>query len=90
MFLRYTKMHQLTDYSDTKRDHPEAILSCNLSESHTKCTVTELELLSVVEFLNEFQCLLWAQLIKVYMDYKNLVRCALRLSSDQVHWWRLY
>ena len=54
-----------------------------------KYSVTELELLSIVECLKEFKGMLWGQRIKVYTDHKNLVQDALGLSSDCVYHWRL-
>ena len=54
-----------------------------------KYTVTELELLSIVECFKEFTGMLWGQKIKVYTDHKNLVRDALGLSSNRVFCWRL-
>ena len=54
-----------------------------------KYSVTELELLSIVECLKEFKGMLWGQKLKVYTDHKNLVRDALGLTSDTVYRWRL-
>jgi hypothetical protein len=33
--------------------------------------------------------MLWDQTITVYTDHKNLMQDALRLTSDQVYYWRL-
>ena len=55
-----------------------------------KYSVTELELLSIVECLKEFKGMLWGQRIKVYTDHKNLVQDALELLSDRVYHWRLH
>ncbi len=52
-------------------------------------TVTEIELLAIVETLKEFKGMLWGQIIKVYTDHKNLTRDALGLTLDRVHRWRL-
>ncbi len=54
-----------------------------------KYSVTEIELLAIVETLKEFKGILWGQDIKVYTDHKNLTRDALVLTSDQVYCWRL-
>ncbi len=55
-----------------------------------KYSVTEIELLAIVETLKEFKGMLWGQDIKVYTDHKNLTRDALGLTSDRVyHWWLL-
>ncbi len=54
-----------------------------------KNSVTEIELLAIVETLKEFKGMLWGQDIKVYTDHKNLTRDALGLTSDRVFRWRL-
>ena len=73
----------------TQRGRPLAFFSRKLSETQRKYSVTELELLSIVECLKEFRGMLWGQRIKVYTDHKNLVRDALGLTSDRVYRWRL-
>ena len=60
-----------------------------MSAAQEKYTVTELELLSIVECFKEFTGMLWGQKIKVYTDHKNLVRNALGLSSNRIFRWRL-
>ncbi len=52
-------------------------------------SVTEIELLAIVETLKEFKGMLWGQDIKVYTDHKNLTRDALGLTLDKVYHWRL-
>jgi len=54
-----------------------------------KYSVTEQELLAIVECLKEFKGMLWGQRIKVYTDHKNLMREALGMTSDRVYRWRL-
>jgi hypothetical protein len=54
-----------------------------------KYSVTERELLTIVETLKEFKRMLWGQDIKVYANHKNLTRDALGLTSDRVYCWRL-
>ena len=54
-----------------------------------KYSVTEIELLAIVETLKEFKGMLWGQRIKVYTDHKNLIQNALGLISDRVYRWRL-
>ena len=60
-----------------------------MSAAQEKYTVTELELLSIVECFKEFTGMLWGQKVKVFTDHKNLVRDALGLSSNRVFRWRL-
>jgi hypothetical protein len=43
------------------------------SEAQAKYSVTEIELLAIVETLKEFQGILWEQTIKVYTDHKNFI-----------------
>jgi hypothetical protein len=66
-----------------------AFFSRKLSVKQLKYSVTEIELLAIVETLKEFKGMLWGQCIKVYTDHKNLTRDALRLTSDCVYRWRL-
>ncbi len=49
-----------------------------------KYSVTEIELLAIVETLKEYKGILWGQGIKVYTDHKNLTRDALGLTSDRI------
>jgi len=69
----------------TQDNRPIAFFSRKLSKTQTRYTVTEIELLAIVETLKEFKGMLWGQIIKVYTDYKNLTRDALGLTSDRVH-----
>ncbi len=48
-----------------------------------KYSVTEIELLAIVETLKEFKGMLWGQDIKVYTNYINLTRDSLGLTSDK-------
>ncbi len=63
--------------------------SRKLSEVQQKYSVTDIELLAIVETLKEFEGMLWGQDIKVYTDHKHLTRDALGLTSDRVYHWRL-
>jgi hypothetical protein len=63
--------------------------SRKLSETQQKYSVTEIELLAIVETLKEFKGMLWGQEIKFYTDHKNLTRDALGLTSDRVYRWQL-
>ncbi len=63
--------------------------SRRLSKTQQKYSVTEIELLTIVETLKDFKGMLWGQDIKVYTDHKNLTRDALGLTSDRVYCWRL-
>eukprot|EP00804_Cyclotella_cryptica_P020336 CCRYP_014056-RA/>CCRYP_014056-RA protein AED:0.35 eAED:0.35 QI:87/-1/1/1/-1/0/1/82/69 len=54
-----------------------------------KYSVTEIELLAIVETLKEVKGILWGQQIKVYTDHKNLIQDALGLTSDRVYRLRL-
>ena len=73
----------------TQRGRPLAYFSRKLSLAQRKYSVTELELLSIVETLKEFKGMLWGQRIKVWTDHKNLIREACGLSSDRVYRWRV-
>jgi hypothetical protein len=49
-----------------------------------KYSVTNINLLAIVETPKEFKGMLWGQSIKVFTDHKNLTRDALGLTSDRV------
>ena len=70
-------------------DKPLAFFSRKLNEAQQKYSVTELELLSIVECLKEFRGMLWGQKIEIYTDHKNLVRDSLDFTCDRVHCRRL-
>jgi hypothetical protein len=72
-----------------QNNRPIALFSRKLSKAQRKYSITELELLSIIECLKEFRGMLWGQPIKVYTDHKNLTRDALGLTSDRVYRWRL-
>ncbi|MFM8588489.1 MAG: RNase H-like domain-containing protein [Bacteroidota bacterium] len=73
----------------TQSNRPLAFFSRKLSETQQKYSVTEIELLAIVETLKEFKGMLWGQQLVVYTDHQNLMRDALGLSSDRVYRWRL-
>ena len=50
----------------TQKGRPLAFFSRKLSAAQEKYTVTELELLSIVECFKEFTGMLWGQKIKVF------------------------
>ena len=68
---------------------PLAFFSQKLSPAQQKYSVTEQELLAIIETLKEFKGMLWGQQITVYTDHKNLMHVALGLTSDRVYCWRL-
>jgi hypothetical protein len=72
----------------TQDNRTIAFFSQKLSGAQSKYTVTELELLAIVETLKEFNGMLWGQLINVYTDHKNLTRDGLGLTSDRAARWR--
>ena len=73
----------------TQENRPIAFFSLKLSGAQSKYTVTELELLAIVETLKEFKGMLWGQWINVYTDHKNLTRDGLGLTSNRVTCWRI-
>jgi hypothetical protein len=73
----------------TQDNRPIGFFSRKLSETQQKYSVTEIELLVIVETLKEFKGMLWGQGMKFYTDHKNLTRDALGLTSDRVYRWRL-
>jgi RNase H-like domain found in reverse transcriptase len=66
---------------------PLAFYSRKLSDAQTRYTVTELELLSIVETLQEYRTILLGHIIKIYTDHKNLTFD--NFTTDRVRRWRL-
>ncbi len=66
----------------TQDNRPIAFFSPKLSDTQRKYSITEIELLAIVETLKEFKGMLWSQQIKVFTDHANLTRDALGLASD--------
>jgi hypothetical protein len=56
----------------TQKDKPLAFYSRKLTNPQMRYTVTELELLAIVEMLHEYKCILFGHLITIYTDHKNL------------------
>jgi hypothetical protein len=73
----------------TQDNRPIAFFSWKLSSGQSKYTVTELELLAIVETLKEFKGMLWGQRLNVYTTHKNLTRDGIGLTSDRVTCWRI-
>ena len=71
----------------TQGNRPLAFFSRKLSETQRKYSVTEIELLAIVETLKEFKGMLWGQKLVVYTDHKNLIQDALGMTSDRVCRW---
>ncbi len=96
-YLDYSKVFEIyTDASSkqlgaaiTQDNRPIAFFSRQLSDTQRKYSITEIELLAVVETLKEFKGMLWGQNIKVFTDHANLMRDALGLTLDRVYQWRL-
>jgi hypothetical protein len=63
--------------------------SRKLTKTQKKYSVTEIELLAIVEVLKEFKDMLWGKRVKVYTDHKNLIQKALGYTSDRVYRWIL-
>ncbi len=55
----------------TQDNRPIAFFSQKLSSAQSKYTVTELELLAIVETLKEFKGMLWGQRLNIYTDHKK-------------------
>jgi len=57
----------------TQNNKPIAFFSRKLTGAQTY-SVTEIELLAIVEALKEFKGMLWGQELKVYTDHSNLTK----------------
>ena len=60
----------------TQDNRPLAFFSRNLTDTQKQYSVTEIELLAIVEAIKEFEGMLWGQQIVVYADHKNLMQQA--------------
>ena len=69
----------------TQQTRPIVFFGRRLSATQQKHSVTEIELLAIVETLKEFKGMLWGKPIKVYTDHKNLIQDALGLTPDRVY-----
>eukprot|EP00804_Cyclotella_cryptica_P029391 CCRYP_013329-RA/>CCRYP_013329-RA protein AED:0.14 eAED:0.20 QI:0/0/0/1/0.5/0.33/3/0/844 len=67
----------------TQNNRLLVFFSRKLSQAQQKYSMTEQELLAIVETLKEFKGMLWGQQITVYTDHRNLMQDAL------VYSWRL-
>ncbi len=57
----------------TQGNKPIAFFSRKLTETQQRYSVTEIEILAIVETLKEFKGMLWVQRLKVYTDHKSLI-----------------
>ena len=68
---------------------PIAFFSQKLNRAQKNYTMTEKELLSIVECVKEFRNILFGYPIRVFSDHKNLVHAATLSQSQRVMRWRL-
>ena len=71
----------------SQKERPIAFYSRKLNPAQTKYSITELELLSIVEILKEYRTILLGNKIVIYTDHKNL-ECK-NFKVDRVIRWRL-
>ena len=71
----------------TQENKPNVFYSRKLTDCQTRYTVTELELLAIVETLREYRSILLGQKIVVYTDHKNLTFA--NFTTDSVTRWRV-
>ena len=78
----------LTCQSETilmQNEKPLVFFLRKLTYKQQQCSVTELELLSIVACLKECESILWGQSLKVFTDPKNPVHDVLGLTCNNVY-----
>ena len=85
-----------TDASDkqigaviSQDSRPIAHFSRTLNSAQKNYTVTDKELLSIVEVLKEYRSILYGHTINVYTDHKNLTHSNTQTVSQRIMRWRL-
>lgn len=85
-----------TDASDkqigaviSQEGKPVAHFSRTLNSAQKNYTVTDKELLSIVEVLKEYRSILYGHAIRVYTDHKNLTHSNTQTVSQRIMRWRL-
>ena len=71
----------------SQNQKPIAFYSRKLNHAQTRYTMTERELLSIVETLKEFQNILLGQQIRIFTDHQNLTYKG--FNTERVMRWRL-
>ena len=56
----------------SQRRKPITLYSIKLTDTQKTCTVTEKELLRIVETLKQFRTILLGQRLRIYTDHKTL------------------
>ena len=82
-------MRQYSILTGTQNNRQLVFFSRKLSVMQQKYSVTEQEILVIVEKLKEIKGMLWGQQLTVYTDHKNLMQDAPGLTSDRLYCWRL-
>ena len=85
-----------TDASDkqigaviSQNGKPVAHFSRTLNSAQKNYTVTDKELLSIVEVLKEYRPILYGHTVRVYTDHKNLTHSNTQTVSQRIMRWRL-
>jgi hypothetical protein len=71
----------------TQKDKPLAFYSRKLTDPQTRYTITDLELLVIVETLCEYKCIFLGHLITIYTNHKNLT--FLNFTTGCITCWQL-
>ena len=89
-FVIYTDAsdHQLGSVI-TQKGKPLAFYCRKLNKAQQNYTVTEKELLSIVETLKEFRGIILSHEIQIYTDHKNLEKINSAASSQRAMRWRI-
>ena len=85
------ELHLYIDASDeqigavlSQEGKPLGFFSKKINQAQSRYTVTQKELLAIVEALNHFRTMVFGHKVKVFTDHKNLTHEGTHFTSDRI------